>query len=100
MLQEKLNPEGLGLRRGGFLFKTNDKVMQIRNNYDKEVFNGDIGTVSSVSMEDRELAVTFDDRTVTYDVSAPSHMTFRNLMSWYWHMRPRSTRARAQNIRS
>ena len=69
MLQEKLNPEGLGLRRGGFLFKTNDKVMQIRNNYDKEVFNGDIGTVSSVSMEDRELAVTFDDRTVTYDVS-------------------------------
>ena len=69
MLQEKLNPEGQGLRRGGFLFKTNDKVMQIRNNYDKEVFNGDIGTVSSVSMEDRELAVTFDDRTVTYDVS-------------------------------
>ena len=69
MLQEKLNPEGQGLRRGGVLFKTNDKVMQIRNNYDKEVFNGDIGTVSSVSMEDRELAVTFDDRTVTYDVS-------------------------------
>ncbi len=69
LLQEKLNPEGQGLRRGGFLFKANDKVMQIRNNYDKEVFNGDIGTVASVSMEDRELAVTFDDRTVTYDVS-------------------------------
>ena len=41
--------------------------MQIRNNYDKEVFNGDIGTV--VSIEDRTMMVAFDDRTVEYDAS-------------------------------
>ncbi|MDO5456216.1 MAG: ATP-dependent RecD-like DNA helicase, partial [Eubacteriales bacterium] len=69
ILQETLNPEGQGLRRGGFLFKARDKVMQIKNNYNKEVFNGDIGTVASVNMEERELTVSFDDRAVTYDVS-------------------------------
>ena len=69
LLQETLNPEGQGLRRGGFLFKSRDKVMQIKNNYDKEVFNGDIGVIDSVNMEDRELTVIFDDRAVTYDVS-------------------------------
>ena len=69
LLQETLNPEGQGLRRGGFLFKSRDKVMQIKNNYDKEVFNGDIGVIDSVNMEDRELTVIFDVRAVTYDVS-------------------------------
>lgn len=69
LLQETLNPEGQGLRRGGFLYKPRDKVMQIKNNYDKEVFNGDIGVIDSVSLEDRELTVLFDDRAVTYDVS-------------------------------
>ncbi len=68
-LQEAVNPGGEGLRRGGFLFKAHDKVMQIRNNYDKEVFNGDIGTVESVDLENRELTVLFDERHVTYDVT-------------------------------
>ncbi|MGN0362511.1 MAG: ATP-dependent RecD-like DNA helicase [Bilifractor sp.] len=68
-LQEALNPEGTGLRRGGILYKTNDKVMQIRNNYDKEVFNGDIGIISSVDLEDRSLKVKFDEREVEYDIS-------------------------------
>ena len=43
--------------------------MQIRNNYVKAVFNGDIGFVSAVNTEDSELTVSFDDRTVTYDIS-------------------------------
>ena len=43
--------------------------MQIRNNYDKEVFNGGIGVVETVDLEERELSVRFDDRSVTYDVS-------------------------------
>ena len=43
--------------------------MQIRNNYDKEVFNGDIGVVVDVNLEDRELTVNFDGRAVLYDVS-------------------------------
>ncbi|MBR2995377.1 MAG: ATP-dependent RecD-like DNA helicase [Lachnospiraceae bacterium] len=69
LLQSALNPGGDGLSRGGYLFKAGDKVMQIRNNYEKEVFNGDIGSVESVDREERTLSVRFDDRSVTYDVS-------------------------------
>ena len=43
--------------------------MQIRNNYDKEVFNGDIGVVEAVDLEDRAMDVRFDNRTVRYDVT-------------------------------
>lgn len=68
-LQQAVNPGDIGLRRGGFLFRQHDKVMQIRNNYDKEVFNGDIGVIESVDLEDRELTVLFDDREVVYDVT-------------------------------
>ena len=46
-----------------------DKVMQIRNDYDKEVYNGDIGFISSVDMEERELTVNFEGREVKYDVT-------------------------------
>lgn len=68
-LQEALNPGGEGLRRSGVVFRLHDKVMQIKNNYDKEVFNGDIGIIEEVDMEERELAVRFDARLVTYDVT-------------------------------
>ena len=68
-LQEAINPGTDGLRRGGTLYKVRDKVMQIRNNYDKEVFNGDIGIVKAVDLEERELTVLFDGREVTYDIS-------------------------------
>lgn len=68
-LQEALNPTGDGLRRSGMLFRLHDKVMQIKNNYDKEVFNGDIGVIAAVDMEERTLAVRFDARTVVYDVT-------------------------------
>lgn len=68
-LQEALNPTGDGLRRSGMLFRLHDKVMQIKNNYDKEVFNGDIGVIEAVDMEERTLAVRFDARTVVYDVT-------------------------------
>ena len=57
------------LRRGGMLYRRGDKVMQIRNNYDKEVFNGDIGFIESIDMEERTLRVNFDDRSVEYDSS-------------------------------
>ena len=69
VLQEAVNPGSDGLRRGGYLFRLRDKVMQIRNNYDKEVFNGDIGVVEAVDLEDRAMDVRFDDRTVRYDVT-------------------------------
>ena len=57
------------LHRGGYTYRPGDKVMQIRNNYDKEVFNGDIGTVTQINVEDRTLSIQFDDRTVEYDVT-------------------------------
>ena len=74
-LQKALNPPvqgrpgAQGLRRGGFVFRARDKVMQIRNNYDKEVFNGDIGVVQSVDTEEKTLRILFDEREVEYDVS-------------------------------
>jgi len=69
VLQQAVNPGEGGLRRGGFCFREQDKVMQIRNNYDKEVFNGDIGTILSVNEEERELTALFDGREILYDVS-------------------------------
>ena len=69
LLQAAINPEGLSLQRAGIDYRIGDKVMQIRNNYVKAVFNGDIGYVSEVNTEDNELTVNFDDRTVTYDIS-------------------------------
>ena len=57
------------LRHAGIQFRQNDKVMQIRNNYDKEVFNGDIGIITYVNTIDRSLTVTFDGRQVSYDIS-------------------------------
>ena len=69
VLQEAMNPQGPALRRGGVCYRIRDKVMQIRNDYDKEVFNGDIGTVRRVDLEDREITVDFDGREVAYDVT-------------------------------
>ena len=57
------------LRRGGYTFRAGDKVMQIRNNYDKEVFNGDIGVIRAIDPDDRSLTVLFDDRSIEYDVT-------------------------------
>ena len=69
VLQEAMNPDGPALRRGGTNYRIRDKVMQIRNDYDKEVFNGDIGNIVKVDLEERELTVDFDGREVIYDVT-------------------------------
>lgn len=69
LLQSTLNPQTIHLRRGGIEYRLGDKVMQIKNNYDKEVFNGDIGMVSAVDLDERELTVLFDGRPITYDIS-------------------------------
>ena len=68
-LQAAINPEGLSLKRAGIDYRIGDKVMQIRNNYVKAVFNGDIGFISAVNTEDSELTVDFDERSVVYDIS-------------------------------
>ena len=66
-LQKALNPSGAALIRGGTTFRVGDRVMQLRNNYDKDVYNGDVGFIKAVDPTDRSLVVTFDGRPVKYD---------------------------------
>jgi exodeoxyribonuclease V alpha subunit len=68
-LQKRLNPGQSGITRGAWSFRLGDKVMQIVNNYDKDVFNGDIGWISKIDPEQREVTIEFDGRLVTYDYS-------------------------------
>ncbi len=65
-LQQALNPEGISVQRGEKTFRVNDKVMQIKNNYDKDIYNGDIGIITDIDKEDRSLLIRFDDRFVPY----------------------------------
>jgi len=67
-LQNILNPVQEEITRGYRNFRVNDKVMQIRNNYDKEVFNGDIGRITAIRPDDNEITVMFDGREVPYDL--------------------------------
>jgi exodeoxyribonuclease V alpha subunit len=66
-LQARLNPRGDGLPAGPREFRVGDKVMQVRNDYDKDVFNGDIGTVLHADKAKFRLFVDFDGRTVSYE---------------------------------
>ena len=75
ILQEALNNSTQSLSRSGYVFKKGDRVMQIRNNYDKDVFNGDIGVVNSIDQEDRSLTVDFDSHIVAYEVSELDELT-------------------------
>lgn len=67
-LQKKLNPKPeVQISKFGTVFAPGDKVLQTINNYDKEVFNGDIGRIESIDMEEQEALVDFDGRTILYD---------------------------------
>ena len=68
-LQRQLNPAKEELIKGGRTFKKGDKVMQIRNNYDKDVYNGDIGRITKIDAEEQEVTVNFDGRFLGYDFS-------------------------------
>jgi len=68
-LQKHLNPSKDELLRGGKTFKTGDKVMQIKNNYDKDVYNGDIGRIKRIDREEQEVYVDFYGKLVSYDLS-------------------------------
>ncbi len=68
-LQRQLNPSQDEIVRGGKTLKKGDKVMQIRNNYDKDVYNGDIGRIIKIDREEQEVVVNFDGRFASYDFS-------------------------------
>ena len=66
-LQKHLNTSQDELVRGGKVLKVGDKVMQIRNDYDKDVFNGDIGRIAGIDREEQEVVVDYDGRPVSYE---------------------------------
>jgi len=78
MLQKVLNP---GLQKNVPGFHPGDKVMHLRNNYSKDVFNGDIGSVSSVEMARERLTVVYDRREVTYDFADLDELTLAYAIS-------------------
>jgi exodeoxyribonuclease V alpha subunit len=83
-LQMILNPGGMEekqIMQFGQLYKVGDRVMQIRNNYEKFVFNGDIGTIVDINKTDQELAINFGDRTLAYDFAELNEVTLSYAIS-------------------
>ena len=74
-LQEALNPGKGGLVRGAVSFRRGDRVMQLKNNYDRDVYNGDMGHIVSIDREEQSLKVSFDGREVDYDGSDLDELT-------------------------
>ncbi len=66
-LQAALNPSGQSVTRGSRTFRVGDKVMQLRNDYDKDVYNGDVGYVAAIDEATRSLTMLFDEREVPYE---------------------------------
>ncbi len=81
ILQEQINTSNNYLQRGDRKFKLNDKVMQIRNNYDKDVFNGDIGKIKSIDPENKEVIVKFDHKEVAYTYADLDEITLAYAIS-------------------
>ena len=75
LLQQALNPSGPSLGRGGYTYRQGDRVMQLCNNYAKDVFNGDLGYIREVDTEGRTLKVDFDGKWVEYDVTELDELT-------------------------
>ena len=80
-LQRLLNPDGKSIERGGMHFRVGDRVMQLRNNYDKGIFNGDLGKIVTLDAEEGELAVDFDGRVVSYDLEDLDEISLAYAMS-------------------
>ncbi len=79
VLQDELNPKGQEMTRGGIRFREGDKVMQVRNNYDRDVFNGDIGRIQGI--EDDIFRVRFQDRIIEYEFSELDELVLAYAMS-------------------
>ena len=75
LLRDLLNPLGAAITRGGQTLRVGDKVMQIRNNYDLEVFNGDVGRITALDEEEQLARVSVDGREVVYDFGSLDELT-------------------------
>jgi len=81
MLQSALNPAEGGIENKGSTFKTGDKVMHLKNNYEKDVFNGDIGTVLEAAKGEGRVSVDYYGRIVDYDVGELDDLTLAYTIS-------------------
>ncbi|MBU2521380.1 MAG: ATP-dependent RecD-like DNA helicase [Proteobacteria bacterium] len=81
MLQKALNPTPVIINAINNFFKLGDKVMHLKNNYQKEVFNGDIGTIISIDGKKEELSVDFYGRTVSYDFTETGELSLAYAIS-------------------
>jgi exodeoxyribonuclease V alpha subunit len=81
VLQEALNPGQKELIHGERHFRAGDKVMQIRNNYDKEVFNGDIGRVQTIDANSRSLVINYENKRVLYETTELDEITLAYAVS-------------------
>jgi len=81
VLQKKLNPSYEPLVKMGRTFHEDDKVMQIKNNYDKDVYNGDVGRIRRIDKMEQEVIVTFDGREVFYDFADLDQLTLAYAVS-------------------
>ncbi len=91
VLQEALNPEATPrVTRFGWTYAPGDKVIQTVNNYEKDVFNGDIGRVAQVELEEGQVEIDFEGRLVTDDSAS--------WMKWPWPMRPPCIKAKGLSI--
>jgi exodeoxyribonuclease V alpha subunit len=83
-LQEKLNPPAINKperKLFGTIFRLGDKVMQTQNNYDKDVYNGDIGFIRAMDITEQTVVVDFDGRSATYDWSDADQLTLAYVVS-------------------
>ena len=80
-LQRVLNQSKGGIEAGSFTFKPNDKVMHLKNNYEKDVFNGDIGIVYEVIKSESRVLVDYDGRIVEYDILELDELTLAYTIS-------------------
>jgi exodeoxyribonuclease V alpha subunit len=83
-LQAALNPAKAGvtdLLRGGRIFRAGDRVLQLRNNYDQAVYNGDLGRITAIAPTDQTVMVQIDDREVSYDFSDLDELTLAYAMT-------------------
>lgn len=75
LLQDRLNPHGRELTRGKNRFRAGDRVLQTKNNYEKDIFNGDLGWITEVDPRECELTVDFDGRLVPYSAADMDELT-------------------------
>lgn len=81
ILQTKLNPSDIFIQRGDNVYKIGDKVLQLKNNYQKMVFNGDIGYITDINTSSKEMVITFDRKEVEYPFEELNEITLAYAVS-------------------